>query len=545
VTRIPAPAATADRATRGWTLVSPGGAADVVVTAADDATLGDVLPELGREPGLELWAGSTRLRADTPLTVPQLAHGAVLGVGGPAPRWSAGARSSALELHVVGGPDAGRTVPLGQGRHVLGRGGEATVRLDDPDVSRRHVEVNVGGGRITVADLSSTNGSRLDDRDLDERPVSWPAGAVLRLGASAVRLAGPGGVAAAVEPGTGGRMRLRPPRRPTTLRPAVDVAFPRLPEPARPRRAGRVAVAVDTWLPGRRPERTDAADYALELLGAQDRLADALRAGVRAAEAASPDLATLMSAARRRSHPLWSRSRGDADALTVRLGSGPGHVGVTRIDPEGCRHPEVAPHVPAVVDLRTSGGLAVLGPREQAVGVLRGVLAQLTALHAPGEVGLVLLPGTGRLADWAWARWLPHLDAEAGHRRRADRHSGATPWVDEVLAEVVARRRAGRGTPGWLVVVVDRPLDARLAAMLGQARDVGVVTLAAAASAENLPVAVDAALRLTGETGAQGVLGRGAAPGTGSVLVDRLPHAVARQFARDLAALVPATAVPG
>ena len=519
--------------------MSPGGAADVEVTAADDATLEDVLPELGREPGLELWAGSTRLRDDTPLTVPELAHGAVLGIGGPAPRWSAGARSSALELHVVGGPDAGRTVPLGHGRHVLGRGGEATVRLDDPDVSRRHVEVHVGGGRITVADLSSTNGSRLDDRDLDERPVSWPAGAVLRLGASAIRVAGPGGVAAAVEPGTGGRMRLRPPRRPTTPRPAVDVAFPRLPEPARRRRPGR----LDTWLPGRRPGRTDATDQALELLGAQDRLDDALRAGMRAAEAASPDLAALMGAARRRSHPLWSRGRGDADALTVRLGSGPGHVGVTRIDPDGCRSPEVAPHVPAVVDLRTSGGLAVIGPRAQAIGVLRGVLAQLTALHAPGEVGLVLLPDTARPADWAWARWLPHLD-DGGRGRPADASSAATPWDDEALAAVVARRRAGRGASGWLVVVVDRPLDARLAALLGQARDVGVLTLAAAASTEKLPVTVDAVLRLTGETGVLGVLGRGAAPGTGAVLVDQLPHAVATQFARDLAALVPATAVP-
>ena len=154
MTRIPTPVAAVRRATRGWTLVSPGGAADVEVTAADDATLGDVLPQLGGEPGRELWAGSTRLRDDTPLTVPELADGAVLGVGAPAPRCSAGARSSALELHIVGGPDAGRTVPLGQGRHVLGRGGDATVRLDDPDVSRRHVEVHVGGGTITVADLS-------------------------------------------------------------------------------------------------------------------------------------------------------------------------------------------------------------------------------------------------------------------------------------------------------------------------------------------------------------------------------------------------------
>ena len=60
--------------------------------------------------------------------------------------------------------------------------------------------------------------------------------------------------------------------------------------------------------------------HALELLGARQSLADAVLAGVRALEAASPDLATLTGAARRRSSPLWSRSRGHADALTVRIG---------------------------------------------------------------------------------------------------------------------------------------------------------------------------------------------------------------------------------
>ena len=540
MTRIPTSEAAAVRATRAWTLVHTGGASDVEVTAADDASLGDVTRQLGRKPGLELWAGSTPLRDDTPLTAPELAHGAVLGVGRPVPRRSAGIRSSALELHVAGGPDAGRTFPLGQGRHVLGRGSEATVQFEDPDVSRRHVAVHVGGGQITVADLSSTNGSRLDGRDLDERPVSWPAGAVLRLGATAVVVAGPGGAASALAPGSGGRMRLRPSRRPATARPEVGIAFPRPPEPPPRRRPAWVAAAVDAWLFRRRAGRTDAAAHAVELLDAQNRLADAVRAGVRAAEAAHPDLATLVGAARRRSSLLWSRGRGNADALTVRVGAGPGHVGVTRIDPDGSRRAEVAPHVPSVVDLRVTGGLAVIGPREQAVGVLRGVLAQLAALHAPGEVDVVPLPAADRLADWAWARWLPHLDEGATRRDDEALHT----W----LTGVIAHRRAERDTradPGRLVVVVDRPLDGWLTALLRESRDAGVVLLTAAASVEDLPVAVDAVLRLTGETGALGTLGRQARPDLGSVLVDRLPESVAAQFARDLAALVPATAIPG
>ena len=93
--------------------------------------------------------------------------------------------------------------------------------------------------------------------------------------------------------------------------------------------------------------------------------------------------------------------------------------------------------------------------------------------------------------------------------------------------------------------MVDRPLDGWLTALLRESRDAGVVLLTAAASVEDLPVVVDAVLRLTGETGALGTLGRQARPDLGSVLVDRLPESVAAQFARDLAALVPATAIPG
>jgi S-DNA-T family DNA segregation ATPase FtsK/SpoIIIE len=506
----------------------------------------------------------------------------VLGLGRPVPRSAAEDRSSALELHVVGGPDAGRTLPLGQGRHVLGRGSEATIQLDDPDVSRRHVAVHVGNGQITVADLSSTNGSRLDDRDLDERPVSWPAAAVLRFGASSLTVAGPGGAVAALEPAPGGRVRVRPAQRMTVPHPEVEVPFPRPPVPPPGRKLAWVAVALPavagvlmawllhtptflffallspvvalgTWLSdrwsGRRSGRKDAAAHALELLEAQNRLADAVRTGIRAVEAAHPDLATLTGAARRRAPLLWSRSRGDADALTVRLGTGPGSVGVTRIEPDGARSPERAPHVPAVTDLRASGGLAVVGPRERAIGVLHGVLAQLTALHAPGEVDVLLLVDPERLPDWTWARWLPHLPSGAVHVRATVGGRAAADRDDEALhsrlTALVAGRRAAVGRPGstppngWLVVVVDRPLDARLAAALRDARDVRVVTLAAADATGDLPVSVDAALRLTGETGDIGVLGRQAAPDQGSVLVDRLPRPAAAQFARDLAALTP------
>lgn len=567
-------------ASRCWTLVGAEGTVDVEVTARDDETLSEVLPVLGRALGVpvtELWSGSTRLPVHLPLTDPACRHGAVLGSGRPPPRTSPAQMASALELHVVGGPEAGRVIPVGQGRHVLGRGAGSTVRLDDPDVSRRHLVVHVGGGAITVADLASTNGSLLDGQELGARPRAWHPGEVLRLGASAVALAGPGLPGVGLDGSTGGRQRIRPVARLGVPAPQVEVAFPRPPSPPARRRLAWAAVALPavggmlmawlltapmflffavlspvvalgTWLSerwtGRRTGRREAAAHAAEVAAAWGRVESAVRAHVRAVEAAHPDLAALGAAARRRSRPLWARTREDPDALVVRLGSGPGATGVTRVLPEDGRVRVDAAHLPATVDLRAGGGLSVAGPRGRALGVVRAVVTQLAVLHAPGEVDLALLVDRERLADWSWARWLPHLPVGAVH-------VGAQRDEEALLRSIgglVAHRRAtgssaGRSTTaaGPLVVVVDRPLPPRVSALLRGARDADVLVVTTAPSAEEQPVAVDALLRLTGETGDAGVLSRKDAPDQAGLVVDRLPGSTAAEVARELAALVPAT----
>ncbi|WP_448627058.1 FtsK/SpoIIIE domain-containing protein [Geodermatophilus sp. URMC 64] len=586
---IEPPASRPQRIPRSWTLCSSDGALDVEVVAEDGERLSSVLPVLARELGVSvpaLWSGSSRLPDELPLSSPELAHGAVLGLGRPGPRSRSGERSSALELHVVGGPEAGRTVPLDQGRHLLGRGADATLRLDDPDVSRRHAQISVGAGRITVTDLGSTNGTRLEGRELGGEPEVWPSGAVLRVGASAVTVRGPEGAAASVEQGPGGRARLRPSPRLLGARDEVAVEFPR-PPTAPPRRRlawiaialpalGGIAmawllhtpqflffallspvVALGTWLSerwwGRRDGRRATTAHVLALSEAQTRLADAVRADRRAAETAWPDLATLTTAARRRSSRLWERRRADPDALQIRVGTGRGPTGVTRVQPDGERVRELADDLPAVVDLRTCGGLAVTGPRARTTGVLAAAVGQLAVLHGPDELQLALVTDADALQDWLWLRWLPHLGSTDVAPRRP---IGGADAPDERLlgwvAAAVAARRAvlaehapGSGAPGrlpWLVVVVDRPVDPRVAAALRAARDVGVAVLTSAPTAEQLPVAADAEVRLSGETGDRATLCRAGSPGNSSVVVDRLPRPAAAALARDLAGLAPSSA---
>jgi S-DNA-T family DNA segregation ATPase FtsK/SpoIIIE len=564
-------------ATRCWTLVTSSGALDVAISARDDERLGAVLPRLAaalRLPSAELWSGSTRLAPELPLTDPELLHGALLGLGRPGPRPGAAAGSSALELHVVGGPDAGTALPLDRGRHVVGRGSDATVRLTDPDVSRRHVLVEVGAGNLTVRDLGSSNGSWLDSAPLDGQPQPWPSAAVLRLGSSTLRTTGPGSARAAVRPGGGGRLQLRPHPRLHQPREDVEIALPVAPTPTPPRRLAWVAVAlpavggvalawaldsphflffallspvvaVGTWLSdrwsGRRTTRRARAAHAAELAEAEDRLAAALRADERAAEAASPDLAALATAARRRSTDLWQRRRGDADALAVRIGTGPGESRVVRVDSDGSRGRERSDRLPVVVELAATGGLGVAGPREPAVGVLAGVLGQLAALHAPGEVELALLTTPDRLADWAWLRWLPHLAEGSMHVRTAPPADDPDEETLRWLTALVSRRASGEeGAPGWVAVLVDRPVGPRALAALRSAHAVRVVVLGCGSSAADLPGLGDAVLLLGGETGERATLLRSGAGEQPVAVVDRLPRRVAAQLARDLAVLAPA-----
>ncbi|MET8134966.1 FHA domain-containing protein [Streptomyces sp. NPDC005251] len=153
--------------------------------------------ERGREPGggqIVLYAGAERLDAQRcTLGEPPLTDGAVLCLGAPAEP-GPDLDDVSAQLHVVAGPDAGGVHLLHGGQIRVGRSADADVPLDDPDVSRLHCAVTVTPeGRVSVADIGSTNGTTLDGSRVGSRPVPFTEGALLRVGESALRLAPPGG----------------------------------------------------------------------------------------------------------------------------------------------------------------------------------------------------------------------------------------------------------------------------------------------------------------------------------------------------------------
>jgi FHA domain-containing protein len=66
----------------------------------------------------------------------------------------------------------GNRVVLGDEPVVIGRLPECGVVLSDPNVSRRHAEVKRQGADVVVADLQSTNGTRVNGVPVQERALA-------------------------------------------------------------------------------------------------------------------------------------------------------------------------------------------------------------------------------------------------------------------------------------------------------------------------------------------------------------------------------------
>ncbi|MFJ2741538.1 FHA domain-containing protein [Streptomyces sp. NPDC087440] len=200
---------------------------DVLVTAPAGTALAAVASGLAaavQGPGgpettgaVVVYAGRERLDAQRcALGEPPLVDGAVLSLQAPADE-DAPELSDLTQLQVVAGPDAGGVHLLHGGQIRIGRSTDADVPLDDPDVSRLHCTVTLAeDGRVTVADLGSTNGTSLDGREVGRREVRLAPGALLRVGESALRLAPPGAHGAALPTAPDGEGHLRVPRTPPT-----------------------------------------------------------------------------------------------------------------------------------------------------------------------------------------------------------------------------------------------------------------------------------------------------------------------------------------
>ncbi|MEV5107492.1 FHA domain-containing protein [Streptomyces massasporeus] len=164
-----------------------------------------------------------------------------------------------------------------------------------------------------------------------------------------------------------------------------------------------------------------------------------------------PDPATLLLTALGPGPRLWERGPGHPEALAVRLGT------ADRAAPDGSG---LLPAVPVTAGLREVGSLGLAGPRARLAGLTRAVLAQLTALHSPDSLEIVLIAADRsrsleeRTAEWSWLGWLPHVRPGHGQDCRLllahDREQAAarTDELTRRLEDHLADAAPGPGPAG-------------------------------------------------------------------------------------------------
>lgn len=80
-----------------------------------------------------------------------------------------------------------RVIPLSEGELVAGRGEECAVVIDASTVSRRHAKIVVGADQITIEDLASTNGTRVNGMPITV-PTPIAPGNKIELGSEVLLL---------------------------------------------------------------------------------------------------------------------------------------------------------------------------------------------------------------------------------------------------------------------------------------------------------------------------------------------------------------------
>ncbi|HET8581669.1 MAG TPA: FtsK/SpoIIIE domain-containing protein [Jatrophihabitans sp.] len=555
-----------------FTIAARHGSQDVAVAAPDDLPLAAIRAALaaaaGVDDGVPLWLGERALTGETPLS--EIAFGAKLRAGRPG---SGPPTSGVLSLQIVGGPDAGLVMPLGRGRLCLGRDVSCDVRLVDADVSRRHALIDVRDTGITLHDLGSTNGTRVDGEPVEPSGVPLRPGCLIAIGDSLLTVTGPAETPATLQPAPDGKkLMLRPPRRSASV-PQPEIELPVRASSLQPRgvqwitallpaAAGgaiawfmhapqfllfallspvmMISTALGDRLHWRRSRRRDAATFRRRRAAAELQLRDALLAETAARRARAPDPAALLRHAALPSSRLWERRRDDADLLQLRVGTAdlPSATRIRKGSQVGAAG--TARAVPLTVDLR-AGPVGVTGPAGVLAGLGRSLVGQLAALHSPLDVELGFLLSDESAEQWTWARWLPHLRGQVASG--AQECAGlVSELCDAVQARLTSRRLDPDGWGGrWLVLVVDRTGELAdvpgLAALLASGPAAGVSAICLDTDAAALPTSCATVARVCGDTGSHIAVRSGDGPAVSGVS-DQVSTPWATTVARSLARLI-------
>ena len=86
-----------------------------------------------------------------------------------------------VKLIVHGGKNEGAVIAINKPQFIIGRLPECNLRIESKALSRRHAQIDVKDGSVTVKDLGSTNGTFVDGQKITGE-VELKNGQTLRVG---------------------------------------------------------------------------------------------------------------------------------------------------------------------------------------------------------------------------------------------------------------------------------------------------------------------------------------------------------------------------
>ena len=452
-----------------------GAQQDIVVDAQgehDGASLTAVVTEaVGLRPGSSLWVGSDKIGCAHRLGMPPLTRGAdlVARVGAPEREQPGDRDPSPLRLAVVAGPDAGRDLGLRHGSYTVGRGSGSDLSLDDPSLSRRHLDVTADSRGVHVRDRGATNPSRVGSERVPHEGRPLMAGEALTVGSHRLELLAPSLRPLATTARGDGTLAVSPVPRPAPAAREVVIDFPSRPAAARSRRIPWVMLllplplaavlalllgprmllfalfspvmilgtALSDRVGARADERRQLSRWTADTRAARDRMAAALADERRALLREHPGPYAVRRIAALPSARLWERRDASGASMTLRVGLGDVPAAARARQGSGSPVPARLTEAPVVLDLHAHPVTGLVGTPSATARLARSLLGQVLTLYPPGEVEVLVL------GDPPWIGGLRH----APHVRR----------VEVTDLEMLAQR-AGNGVPGPVsIVVADHP----------------------------------------------------------------------------------------
>ncbi len=579
-------------------------AVDVLVRADPGTTLEQVRADLLRAIGEEcdgqapLFIDGEQVQPGAELGIRPLLEGALLCVGRPGgtPGRAAGTSGAFLELHCVGGPDAGLVHRLAPGPHRIGRAGTGVLTIEDPDISRAHAQVSVVPAGLTICDLGSTNGTFADGERVGAEQVGVSQSSRILVGSSALRIRVPTArpAAAWVRDGlvhVNRSPRIVAPVPPVTLQmPAAPLAQkrPRVPYIAMVvplLLAVPLAVLLGSWyflmfgllsplmlagnlvsdrLTGRKDHVETVTAYETECTRVSAVLRDALLMESLRRHDAAPDAAELLCTATGGLRRIWERHPAHEDYLMLRVGTA---AVASRVALRQASAPQSGPEVthpliddaPVTVALADLGVVGVAGHRSRGLALVRSMLAQVATLHSPRQVSVVALltdPGD----CWGWVAWLPHnrpcdelpsgysllgVDPEQVRRRVAE----LTALLESRL-HAAGSYRTGSGFDGrHVVLLLDGAQSLRavpgVSRLLDLGPSVGIYSICLDEDPTQLPVECRGTVVVEGEVATRLRVARAGEQTAEDVVADLVSDRWAHRLARGLAPLRDATPQAG